>query len=144
MAARAKKAATVHSPTARSRTRPVSHGNWNPDWESFAALDPAWTSKVIAMAMAPAASGALDAKTMELIGVALAASCSQLNAKLVRRHIRRAIGLGTTREELTAVLQLVSLEGLHTLCLGAPILLEELESVSGPAARFPLPSKGNP
>ena len=61
------------------RARKAS-GNWNPDWEPFAKLDPAWTEKAIALAIAPAVGGALDAKTIELIGIALDASCTHLYA----------------------------------------------------------------
>ena len=103
-----------------------STGNWNPDWEPFAKLDPAWTEKVIAMAIAPAVAGALDAKTIELIGVALDVSCTNMYAPGVRRHIRRALRAGASKEEITAVLQLASLQGLHSMCLGGPILIEEL------------------
>ena len=103
-------------------------GNWNPSWEPFARLDPVWTEKVIAMAIAPTVSGALDTKTIELIRIALDASCTHLYAPGVRRHIRRALQAGATREEITAVLQLASLQGLHSIRLGAPILLEELQA----------------
>jgi alkylhydroperoxidase/carboxymuconolactone decarboxylase family protein YurZ len=103
-------------------------GNWNADWEPFAKLDPAWTEKVIAMAIAPSAAGVLDRKTIELIGIALDASCTHLYAPGVRRHIQRALKAGATKEEITAVLQLASLQGLHSLCVGAPILLAELEA----------------
>jgi alkylhydroperoxidase/carboxymuconolactone decarboxylase family protein YurZ len=94
-------------------------GNWNPAWEPFAKLDPAWTEKVVAMAIAPAVSGALDAKTIELIGIALDVSCTHLYAPGVRRHIQRALKAGATREEITAVLQLATLQGLHSMCVGA-------------------------
>ena len=110
-----------------SAARPAS-GNWNPDWEPFAKLDPAWTDKVIAMAIAPAVAGALDKKTIELIGIALDASCTHMYAPGVRRHIQRALKAGATKEEITAVLQLASLQGLHSMCLAGPILLEELEA----------------
>jgi alkylhydroperoxidase/carboxymuconolactone decarboxylase family protein YurZ len=103
-------------------------GNWNPDWEPFAKLDPAWTEKVIALAIAPAVAGALDAKTIELIGIALDVSCTNMYAPGVRRHIRRALEAGATKQEITAVLQLATLQGVHSMCLGAPILLEELEA----------------
>jgi len=76
----------------------------------------------------PAVTGALDAKTIELIGIALDASCTNMYAPGVRRHIQRALEAGATREEITAVLQLASLQGLHSMCLGGPILLEEFES----------------
>jgi alkylhydroperoxidase/carboxymuconolactone decarboxylase family protein YurZ len=111
-----------------ARSRKSATGNWNPDWEPFARLDPAWTEKVIAMAIAPAVAGALDAKTIELIGIAIDASCTHLYAPGVRRHIQRALKAGATKEEITAVLQLACMQGLHSMCLGAPILLEELEA----------------
>ena len=107
--------------------KPAS-GNWNPDWEPFAKLDPAWTDRVIAMAISPAVSGALDKKTIELIGIALDASCTHMYAPGVRRHIQRALKAGATKEEITAVLQLATLQGLHSMCLAGPILLEELEA----------------
>ncbi len=110
------------------RARKQASGNWNPDWEPFAKLDPVWTEKVMAMAIAPAVAGVLDAKTIELIGIALDASCTHLYAPGVRRHIQRALKAGATKEEITAVLQLASLLGLHSMCVGAPILLQELEA----------------
>lgn len=113
--------------TAGAASRPAT-GNWNPDWEPFAKLDPAWTEKVIALAIAPAVSGALDKKTIELIGIAIDASCTHMYAPGVRRHIQRALKAGATREEITAVLQLVCMQGLHSICLAAPILLAELDA----------------
>ena len=121
--------------TTRDRSRRTSKrrpghasGNWNPSWEPFAKLDPAWTEKVIAMAIAPAVSGALDTKTIELVRIALDASCAHQYAPGIRRHIRRALQAGATKEEITAVLQLTSLQGLQSMRVGAPILLEELQA----------------
>ena len=78
------------------------------------------------MGLAPMASGVLDAKTWEFIAIAVDASCTHMYGPGVRRHIRQALALGATREEITAVLQAVSVLGIHTMSLGAPILLEEL------------------
>ena len=114
-------------PGPKVRPRRKASGNWNPDWEPFAKLDPAWTEKAIALTIAPAVAGALDAKTIELIGIALDASCTHLYAAGVRRHIRRALKAGATKKEITAVLQLATLQGLHSMCVAAPILLEEIE-----------------
>lgn len=100
-------------------------GNWNPNWEPFAELDPAWTEKFMAMGTAPMTSGFLDAKTIEFIAIAVDASCTHLYAPGVRRHIRRALELGATKEEITAVLQCVSVLGIHSMSVAAPILLEE-------------------
>lgn len=101
-------------------------GNWNPDWEPFARLDPDWTEKLLAMAIAPAVSGALDARTLELVRVALDAA--SMYAPGIRRHIQRALRAGATREQIVAVLQLASMQGINSFCRAAPILLEELEA----------------
>ena len=80
------------------------------------------------LAIAPAAAGALDKKTIELIGIALDASCTHLYAPGVRRHIQRALKAGATREEIIAVLQIACMQGLHSMCVAAPILLAELDA----------------
>jgi len=100
--------------------------NWNPNWDPFYALDAGWTEKFMDMALKPMRSGVLDAKTIEFIAIAVDASCTHMYAPGVRRHVRKALALGATPEEITAVLQLTSVLGIHTMSLGAPILLEEL------------------
>ncbi len=117
--------ADPHDPLP-TRTRRLASGNWNPDWEPFAKLDPAWTEKAIGLAIAPAAAGVLDKKTIELIGIALDASTTHLYAPGVRRHIQRALKAGATKEEITAVLQIACMQGLHSMCVAAPILLDEI------------------
>ena len=101
-------------------------GQWNPNWDPFYQLDPAWTEQFMAMGVKPMTSGALDPKTIEFIAIAVDASCTHMYAPGVRRHIRKALELGATKEEITAVLQCVSVLGIHTMSLGAPILLDEL------------------
>ena len=101
-------------------------GEWNPNWEPFYELDPVWTEKFMSMGVAPMLTGVLDAKTIEFIAIAVDASCTHMYEPGVRRHIRKALELGATKEEITAVLQLTSVLGIHTMSLGAPVLLEEL------------------
>lgn len=101
-------------------------GGWNPNWTPFYELDPTWTERFVTMGLGPMVSGVLDAKTIEFIAIAVDASCTHMYAPGVRRHIRRALELGANKEEITAVLQCVSVLGIHTMSLGAPILLEEL------------------
>jgi hypothetical protein len=74
--------------------RPKARGNWNPNWDPFAELEPAWTEKFMNMGTAPLRRGALD--------------------------------LGVTKGEILAVLQAVSVLGIHSMSLGAPLLVEEL------------------
>jgi alkylhydroperoxidase/carboxymuconolactone decarboxylase family protein YurZ len=115
-------ATPVTTPTCdRLRER----GGWNPNWEPFYALDPEWTERFMNMAMKPMLSGVLDAKTIEFIAIAVDASCTHMYGPGVRRHIRNALELGATQEEIAAVLQLTSVLGIHTMSLCAPILQEE-------------------
>jgi alkylhydroperoxidase/carboxymuconolactone decarboxylase family protein YurZ len=129
-----------HSPTPPSRSAATptcdalrERGAWNPAWDPFYTLDPAWTERFMAMAVPPMVSGVLDAKTIEFIAIAVDASCTHLYAPGVRRHIRHALALGATKDEIAAVLQLTSVLGIHTMSVGAPILLEELAAREGAA-----------
>ena len=70
--------------------------------------------------------GYLDQKTWELIAIAVDASCTHMHGPGVRRHIRGALDAGATKEEVLAVLQGVSILGIHSMALGAPMLVEEL------------------
>ena len=101
-------------------------GNWNPNWTPFEELDPIWTEKFMTMAFHPLAKNLLDAKTVEFIAIAVDVSCTHMYGPGVRRHIRKALELGASKEEVLAVLQLTSVLGVHSLSLGAPMLIEEL------------------
>ena len=101
-------------------------GNWNEAWNEFAELDPQWTEKFMDMGTLPIRSGALDRKTIELLLLAVNASCMHLYAPGVRRHIGGALDQGASKEEIMAVLQLVTAMGIQSCSLGAPILKEEL------------------
>jgi len=103
-----------------------SAGGWNPLWDPFYELDPDWTERFMTMGLKPMLSGVLDAKTIEFLAIAVDASCTHMYGPGVRRHIRKALDLGATKDEIAAVLQLVSVLGIHSMSLGAPILLEEL------------------
>lgn len=126
--------------TSRTTTPICDHlraaGEWNPLWEPFYTLDPGWTESFFDMATRPMRSGVLDAKTIEFLAIAVDASCTHMYGPGVRRHIRKALELGATQEEIAAVLQLTSVLGIHSMSLGAPMLLEEIERAaqSGSAA----------
>ena len=101
-------------------------GHWNPAWDPIAEVDPLWAEKFRVMGVHPMKH--LDTKTVELIAIAIDASCTHMYGPGVRRHIRLALEAGATREEIAAVLQLTSVLGIHTMSLGAPILLEEIQA----------------
>lgn len=109
-------------------------GYWNPEWDSFTKLDPVWTEKFLDMAMHPMTKGLIEPKVWEFISIAVDASCTHMYGPGTRRHIRRALELGATKEEIAAVLQGVSVLGLHANSMGAPMLLEEVARFEASAA----------
>lgn len=109
-------------------------GQWNPDWDAMATLDPAWTEQFMRMVSMPLNSGVLDPKTFELVAIAVDASVTHMFAPGVQRHIRRALEIGVPVEQIMAVLQLTASLGLHTMSLASPLLAQELERRKAAAA----------
>jgi alkylhydroperoxidase/carboxymuconolactone decarboxylase family protein YurZ len=92
--------------------------------------DPAWAETCTRMATNPWHSGLLPLRLVKLIGVALSATCTNLNPEGTRRHIRRALAAGATRDQILFVLKCVSVLAIHSCSLGAPILLDEAKAAS--------------
>jgi alkylhydroperoxidase/carboxymuconolactone decarboxylase family protein YurZ len=111
--------------------RATTTGPWDPAASSkLREWDPTWTDACVKMTTNPWASGVLPRKFVELVGVALSAACTNLNADGTRRHIRAALDAGATREEILFVLKCGSVMAIHACSLGAPILLEEAKAAN--------------
>ncbi|MEV6564700.1 carboxymuconolactone decarboxylase family protein [Streptomyces kronopolitis] len=107
-----------------------AQGAWNPLWDGLHEMDPAWTEQFMAMAMQPWTSGVLEPKVIELLCIAVDASATHMYGPGVRRHIRAALDLGATPEEILEVLKLTTLVGVHACNIGVPLLVEELSANS--------------
>src|SRR5580700_6345730 len=106
-------------------------GQWNAAWDPFFNLDPLWTEQVITAGL-PVYTGALiPPKLAELLSVAFDASYTHMYAPGTRRHIKAALKLGATIEEIMEVLKLCVAMGVQACAKGVPILAEELERDSG-------------
>jgi alkylhydroperoxidase/carboxymuconolactone decarboxylase family protein YurZ len=110
-----------------------ARGYWAPAWDGVAALDPDFLDAYVAFSSKPWKDGVLDPKVKEFVYIAADASTTHLHEIGTRGHIRSALKHGATREEIMEVLELVSVLGIHTLTLAAPILVEEL-ATADPAA----------
>ncbi len=99
--------------------------------------DAAWADTCARMATNPWRGGVLPRKLVELIGVALNAACTNLDAQGTRRHIRAALDAGATRAEVLMVLEMASLLAIHSCSLGAPMLLEEAKAAGAQPAPKP-------
>lgn len=104
-------------------------GPWDDDaLAQLRAWDPAWAEICTRMSTNPWRGGVLPRRFAELVGVAVNAACTNLNAEGARRHIRGALAAGATRDEVLMVLKMASLLGIHVCSLGAPILQEEAQA----------------
>jgi alkylhydroperoxidase/carboxymuconolactone decarboxylase family protein YurZ len=114
-------------------------GPWNDAaLDQLRQWDAGWAVTVEKMTTNPWTGGVLPKKLVELIGVALNAACTNLNADGTRRHIRAALEAGSTRDEILMVLKCASVMSIHSCSLGAPILLEEAKAAGvQPATKAP-------
>ena len=116
----------------------IAKGDWNPLWDTLRQWDPAFMEAYLAFRSVPHQKGALDAKTRELILIAINVATTHLYAPGARRHMQNALGLGATRDEILEAIQLTTVLGIHACNMAVPILAEELEKrakASGPASR---------
>ena len=101
-------------------------GLWSDAWDPFFTLDPAWTDQFMATGRGVYAEGLIEPKLAELLSIAFDASFTHMYAPGTRRHIRSALKLGATVEEIMAVLKLCVVHGVQAVNMAVPILAEEL------------------
>jgi alkylhydroperoxidase/carboxymuconolactone decarboxylase family protein YurZ len=111
-----------------------SIGQWNAAWDAFYQLDRGWAEAFVASGAGLYTSDVLTPKFVELIGIAFDAAVTHLYAAGTRCHIRAALALGASPEEIMTVLEMCVSQGADALHLGVPILAEEFEIFAGHAA----------
>ncbi len=101
-------------------------GGWNEQWESILQLDPAFMRTYLEFSAVPWRKNHLDAKTKELIYIAVDAAATHLYVPGIRSHIRAALQAGAMVQEVMEVLELTATLGIHAMNIGVPILVEVL------------------
>lgn len=112
-------------------------GPWDDALAQLREWDPAFADACTRMVTNPWRSGVLSRKLAELIGVGLNVACTNLNPQGTRRHVRRALAAGATRDEILFVFKCAAVMSIHSCSLGAPILLEEAKSAGARAQEKP-------
>jgi len=120
----------------------TNNGPWSDALAQLREWDPAWAATCERMSTLPWRSGVLTPRLAELVGLAVNAACTNLNAEGTRRHIRGALDAGASRDEVLMVLKMASLMALHSCSLGAPILLEEAQAAGAKAQPKAVPTPG--
>jgi alkylhydroperoxidase/carboxymuconolactone decarboxylase family protein YurZ len=102
-------------------------GQWNTAWDPFYELSPAWTDQFFAFGASIYKSPLFTPRFIELISIALDASVTHMYEPGTRRHIKTALQVGATPEEIMTTLQICVSMGVQACAMGVPILAEELE-----------------
>lgn len=104
-------------------------GTWSPLWESIAQIDPEFLDAYREMSMVPWRKNHLDAKTKELIYIAVDANATHMYLPGARQHIKAALEAGATVQEIMEVIECASTLGIHAMNIGVPVLTEVLEEL---------------
>lgn len=108
----------------------IAKGDWNPLWDTLREWDAEFMEAYLAFRNVPHRNGPLSPKVKELILIAINAATTHLYGPGIRRHMKNAIKLGATRDEILEVLQLTTVLGIHACNMGVPILADELLSAA--------------
>jgi alkylhydroperoxidase/carboxymuconolactone decarboxylase family protein YurZ len=105
----------------------ANRGYWSPLWDGVLALSPDFFEAYGEFSSVPWKTGTLEPKIRELVYIAVDAAATHLYEPGTRIHMENALRLGATPEEIMEVLALVSVLGVHTIAMGLPVLLDELQ-----------------
>ncbi|HEX7405376.1 MAG TPA: carboxymuconolactone decarboxylase family protein [Candidatus Nanopelagicaceae bacterium] len=111
-------------------------GTWSPVWQSILELDAEFLHAYLDFSAVPWRKNHLDDKLKEFIYIAVDANATHMYLPGVRQHIRAALKLGATPQEIMEVLELCATLGIHAMNIGVPILVEVLKEKglrTGPA-----------
>ena len=121
------------APSGRGRGEPTPScdkmreiGQWNTAWDPFFELDPVWTDQFFGTALGLYQGGVISPKDVELLSIAFDASVTHMYAPGTRRHIKSALSLGASMEEIMEVLKVCTAAGANACLMAVPILAEEL------------------
>ena len=113
----------------------ANRGYWTPLWDTVLEMSPEFFEAYMKLSSVPWKTGTLEPKVREFIYIAIDTSTTHLYEPGTRIHIRNALRLGATREEIMEVLQLTSVLGVHTMTMGLPALVDVMRKL-GRAAEY--------
>jgi alkylhydroperoxidase/carboxymuconolactone decarboxylase family protein YurZ len=103
-----------------------NRGYWNPTWDEMLELDPELFEAYTEFSSHPWKNGTLEPKVREFIYMAFDTSATHLYRVGLKLHIENALDYGATVEEILEVMEIASVIGIHSVALGAPIILDEM------------------
>jgi alkylhydroperoxidase/carboxymuconolactone decarboxylase family protein YurZ len=113
-------------------------GTWGPAWDAMVRLDPEFLDAYLEFSLVPARKQHLEPVVREFIYIAADSAATHMFTPGTRAHMRAALALGATEEQLMEVLELTSTLGIHAANIGVPLLLEVMEEQGLRSAAPPL------
>ncbi|TVR10325.1 MAG: carboxymuconolactone decarboxylase family protein [Salinarimonadaceae bacterium] len=101
-------------------------GYWSDLWSNLLDRDPDFFEAYMHFSSVPWLRDGLDPKVREFVYIAIDASTTHLYDPGTKIHMINAFRYGATAGEILEVLELISMQGIHSSTVGAGILLEEL------------------
>jgi alkylhydroperoxidase/carboxymuconolactone decarboxylase family protein YurZ len=101
-------------------------GTWSEAWEAVVRLDPDFLEAYLEFSAVPWRHGPLPAKVKEFIYIAFDVAATHLYRQGLKIHVANALGYGATPEEITEVMEIAAVLGVHAVTASAPLLAEEL------------------
>jgi AhpD family alkylhydroperoxidase len=111
-------------------TKTEELGSMNSTLAYLAERDPEFFEIYKRFVSTPYKNNVIDAKSRELINVALSSSPTSLCKETLEFHMKNAVAQGATEDEILEVLKLVSVLGVHTCAVSVPSLVDEFEKYS--------------
>ncbi|SFP30279.1 MULTISPECIES: carboxymuconolactone decarboxylase family protein [Actinomadura] len=102
-------------------------GTWGDTWQAMLELDPEFVRAYTGFSAVPWRKNHLDDKVKEFVYIAVDAAATHMYLPGVRQHVRAALRLGATPQEIMEVLELTSTLGIHAMNIGVPVLVEVLQ-----------------
>jgi len=99
--------------------------SWTGLLDDLLRLDVTWLEAFVDYSTVPWKRGALPPALKELLYIGIDAQTSHLYSPGIRWHLGNAFRLGVSLDQVLEVLELVSLIGIHTMVVAAPILESE-------------------
>ena len=106
-------------------------GYWDEILDAMVRASPGFVNGYATFSSGPWRRGTLDPMTRELLYVAIDSSTTHLYNAGTRIHARNALRYGATPEQLVQVFQLVSLIGMQSFTMGAPIVMQRFAQAEG-------------
>lgn len=100
---------------------------WSQMWETILLMDEKIVKAYSSMSSVPHKNGKIPAKIKELICISIDASITHLQEPGLCNHIKHAIELGASKEEILETLEICSAIGNHTILTAVPLLVEQLK-----------------